>query len=412
LADIRVLKIREFTYPTYVGGIEVCLMELCPALAGIGADVVLLTCAEKGLPVREQTRGVDTRRLDIMGIIGALTPDLNVRGASYGVVARAIFLMILPFHLVKLMKEERFDVLHVHCLCSLSAVSASFAGWLMRKPVLVTVHGTFLGYYNEALSFPLSWLVPSLERTLTRHLYCAKFLVEDRHAFRMLRRLGVPEEKVELLPYPGVDVQEFTCTRAENPAEHAVILSHGRLVRKRGVSDLIRAFPAIAKELPHCRLVVVGDGPDREQLIRLARDLNVLDRTDFVGLVPHERIAAHVQSSDVVVIPSLIEGHSCSVLEAMAAGRPVVATDVGGISEVISNGENGVLVEPGRPDQISAAVVKILRDREFAQKLGRNAVVTAREFDVKRSASEELKAYRKVTRVPCGRTDSADRRAH
>ena len=72
----------------------------------------------------------------------------------------------------------------------------------------------------------------------------------------------------------------------------------------------------------------------------------------------------------------------------------------------------GVLVEPGRPDQISAAVVKILRDREFAQKLGRNAVVTAREFDVKRLASEELKAYRKVTRVPCGRTDSADRRAH
>ncbi|MCX8161627.1 MAG: glycosyltransferase family 4 protein, partial [Candidatus Bathyarchaeota archaeon] len=142
---MKVVKVREFTYPTYVGGIEICLHRLCPALAKLGVGLILLTCAGRGLPRREVRDGVEVRRIDLLGMVGALTGRLKASGMLYGIIVRILFLLVLPIHMVKVLKEFSVDLIHVHCLCALSALPASIVSLLTGTPLVITMHGTFLG---------------------------------------------------------------------------------------------------------------------------------------------------------------------------------------------------------------------------------------------------------------------------
>ena len=393
---MRVMKVREFTYPTYVGGIETCLKELCPALSSLGVKVFLLTCAERGLPSREVQDDVEIRRLDFLGI-KFLTPILKMCGVLFGIIVRALFFLALIPHSIRLIKEKRIEILHVHCLSPISAFTVALVGWLMKIPVLLTLHGSFFRVYGDVLPFPLSWLVPSLEKAFLNHGYYTKILVEDEYTMRILLELGVPEEKVEILLYPGVNVEKLSIrSGSEKISERKVILHHGRLVRKRGIDYLIKALPNVVKRLPGVKVVIAGEGPEKERLVKLARNLGVLDYINFMGIVPHEEIPRLIKIADVIVIPSLVEGHSTSLIEAMAAGKPVVATRVGGIVEVIIDGENGLLVEPKNPKQISDAVIRILTDPELGIRLGHKARETARKFDVKHLAEQELSIFEEV----------------
>lgn len=400
---MRVIKVREFTYPTYVGGIETCLHQLLPALVELGARVILLTCAQRGLPRRERRGGLEIRRIEFLGLIGMLTARLGGHGTLYGIIARALFLLTLPMHLLKAVKEVNAEIIHVHCLCALSALPASVTRLFARRPLVITMHGTFLGRYDKVTKPPLSWIIPAAEKAYLRLKLYDKILVEDRYTYGALRGLGISKERVQALPYPGIDTRRF---REAQPIRElsgeAVILHHGRLVRKRGIKTLIEAMPKIVGEIPEAKLVIAGEGPEKQRLKRLAEELGVASHVRFLGLVPYERVPSVIKSSAVVVVPSLIEGHSASVVEAMAAARPVVATRVGGIVEVVEDGETGILVDPESSDQIANAVVRVLRDKELAKALSEKAARKAEEYDVKRVAEGELSAYVNIVR---GRVD-------
>jgi len=394
LKPMKVIKVREFTYPTYVGGIETCLHQLLPVLAELGVKVTLLTCAQKGLPKHVHKGNLEVRRIEFLGLIGVLTARLKEHGILYGIIARALFLLMLPIHLIKAVKENNAEIIHVHCLCALSALPASIVSLLAGKPLIVTIHGTFLGYYNKIAKPPLSWIIPAAEKTYLLLKLYDKILVEDEYTYRMLRNLGIPMEKIQALPYPGVDTRRF---REAQPIGglrwEAIILHHGRLVRKRGIKTLIEAMPKIVKEFPEAKLVIAGEGPERQRLQRLVEKLGVSSHVKFLGLVPHEQIPNIIKSSKVIVVPSLIEGHSASIIEAMAAAKPVIATKVGGITEIIKNGETGILVDPENPDQIAEAVIKVLRDRDLAKTLAEKTAEKAEEYDVRKLAEGEMKTY-------------------
>jgi glycosyltransferase involved in cell wall biosynthesis len=393
---MKVLKIREFTYPTYVGGIETCLKELCPKLSEKGVNVTLMTCADRNLPAHTIEHGVETIRLDFMKIISSLTSNLKKRGIIYGMMARAIFLLILPLYLSKFVKEKNIDILHVHCLSALSALTTSLTGRLTNKIILITIHGTFLKHYPEILPFPVNLLVYASEKTYIQHANYAMILVEDAYTMEILLKLGVPKGKIEVLPYPGVDLSKFKKTKSKKTSEEIIIFHHGRLVKKRGIDYLINALPEVVKSFPNVKLVIAGDGPEKEKLTKLASHINVSKHVEFKGIVPHDKLADLIQQSDIIVIPSIIEGHSKSLLEAMAVGKTVIATNVGGIAEVVKDNENGLLVEPKNHDQISNAILKILKDKKLAEKLGRNALKTAKDFNIEILAEREAYTYKKI----------------
>ena len=150
------------------------------------------------------------------------------------------------------------------------------------------------------------------------------------------------------------------------------LLCVARLERYKGIDVLLRAAAAARAAGVDFELRLAGDGSERSSLVRLAQELGLTDVT-FLGALPPEAVAAALQSADLMVLPSRGEGLPVSVVEAMAGGRPVLATRAGGTSEVVQDGVTGVLVEPDRPDQLADALALLAADRAGLQRMARAA---------------------------------------
>jgi glycosyltransferase involved in cell wall biosynthesis len=175
---------------------------------------------------------------------------------------------------------------------------------------------------------------------------------------------------------------------------HYRLVTVCRLTTWKGVDGLIEVVAA----LPEMGLAVVGDGPERAKLEALAEQLGVLPRVYFAGQVPRAEVAAYLEACDLFVLNSRYEGLPHVLLEAMAAGLPIVATDVGGIGEVVQPGRNGWLIRPGDPAQLRRAILWALKDADLrarcsedrAQALQRfspSAMADATEQILKRAAA-------------------------
>jgi glycosyltransferase involved in cell wall biosynthesis len=185
---------------------------------------------------------------------------------------------------------------------------------------------------------------------------------------------GCPLEKIVVIPNGVRGAASTAGSPAPNSglvrtsAADVVVGTITRLVSKRGHDDLLQAAALTRKRHPSARFVVIGDGPLRQALEEKARGLGLNGGVRFVGAVPEA--ARLIPQFDVFVLASLWEGMSNGLLEAMAAGRPVVATSVGGNPEVVRHGETGFLVPPGNPEAMADAIGRLLSDRALAQRLG------------------------------------------
>jgi glycosyltransferase involved in cell wall biosynthesis len=188
------------------------------------------------------------------------------------------------------------------------------------------------------------------------------------------------------------------------------IVYAGRLVREKGVRDLMTALPKFHAD--DAGLLIVGDGPDRPILDALARELGVEHRIRSVGAVPHPDVPSYLQHAELVVLPSWYEERGRILLEAMAAGTPVVATRTGGIPATVRDGVNGLLVSPRSPERLATAIDRILGDRELAATMREAGRSVAAEHGVDALAETTLGVYRSALGelpepVPSGATDGA-----
>ncbi|HEY2962026.1 MAG TPA: glycosyltransferase [Pyrinomonadaceae bacterium] len=200
---------------------------------------------------------------------------------------------------------------------------------------------------------------------------------------RDVRELG---HAVHLLPH-GVDLQRFTPAVC-SPDSVLRLLAVGRFVEKKGFHFLIAALTRL--KLPF-RLTIAGDGPERERLRHLITLNNLENRIVFYGSVTHAELPRMYADADVVVVPSVQDssgdrdGLPNVVLEAMASGRPVIASDVGAITSAITHDENGLLVPPADPVALSQAIRRLAEDRNLRERLGRNGRKRAeRDYEVGR----------------------------
>jgi glycosyltransferase involved in cell wall biosynthesis len=166
----------------------------------------------------------------------------------------------------------------------------------------------------------------------------------------------------------------------------------GRMVWQKGFEFLIRAIPDIIEVAPETRFLLVGQGPLRPDLESLARELNVCDRVIFTGF--RHDIQRLLSTIDVLVVPSLLEGFPMITLEAMAMAKPLVATQIRGIIEQISDGEEGILVPPKNPKALATAILTLIQDRELSSKLGLSARRRVESsFSVEKMVKETEKVY-------------------
>lgn len=171
---------------------------------------------------------------------------------------------------------------------------------------------------------------------------------------------------VEVIWY-GVPVRPLRPSLLSPPT----VVFAGRLVREKGVDVLVRAFAAVVTHLSEARLLVVGEGPEREHLEKLITDLGLSSRVALLGHLPHEEAERVCATAWVQAVPSRwAEPFGIVAAEALMRGTAVVASNAGGLAEIVQDGQTGLLVPPGDVDALAAALLRLLRDRELAEQLG------------------------------------------
>jgi glycosyltransferase involved in cell wall biosynthesis len=277
---------------------------------------------------------------------------------------------------VRLVRRVRPDILHVNLFSPWQGQYAQLAGVVTPGVTTVTV---------EHLPMPWTHRRQRLaKRVLTRRI-AAHVAVGERAGREIERLVGLPSGTMVTI-HNGVP--DVAVEPVEPPVGRPVIGSLGRLSEQKSYDVLIRTLP----ELPEANLVLVGDGPERPALERLADDLGVRERLHITGWTDSAR--AHLGYFDVFALASHYEAFPLAILEAMLAEVPVVATDVGSITEAVRDGETGLLVPPRRPGDLARAIRSLLGEPERARALAQNARRAALErFTASAMAGRYVQLY-------------------
>jgi glycosyltransferase involved in cell wall biosynthesis len=199
---------------------------------------------------------------------------------------------------------------------------------------------------------------------------------------------------IDLRPYKTVDRLGARRQLGFQDSE-LLIGAIGRLAPQKGFVHLIRAMPQVLAAVPNARLVLAGDGPLERELKDEAVECGVAERVQFLGF--RRDILELLTAFDIFALPSLWEGLSISLIEALAAGKPIVATDIDGNREVIDNLETGLLVPPADAGAFAAALLRLLTDRSLAERLAVNARLSAESrFSMERMVEQNLAVYNRV----------------
>jgi L-malate glycosyltransferase len=266
--------------------------------------------------------------------------------------------------LARLLRRERPDVFHAHMSSPVACKWGLAAAVLAQVPaVLGTVQ---VGEY-EPPGRSAYWQLRALARRVDRYLAVSRDIAAE-----LVERLGWPEEKIEVV-YNAVDVARFEVAAPPGLREQLggegrpLVITPARLDAQKGHRTL---FEAIA-EVPEATFALAGEGPERESLEALAAELGIAGRVRFLGR--REDVPQLLAAADVFALPSLYEGSSLAVLEAMAAGAPVVSSAIGGTDELIEDGRSGLLVPPGDAEALAAALRRVLGDAELRESLAAGA---------------------------------------
>jgi glycosyltransferase involved in cell wall biosynthesis len=216
-------------------------------------------------------------------------------------------------------------------------------------------------------------------------------LVNSRAVRSELLARGLPVRRIEVVPN-GVDLQTFR-PAADWPRDGGYVLFVGRLVTQKGVEVLLRAFDAVLRRCPESRLVIAGEGDLELYLERVACHLGFPDRVRMVGWQTGAALVELYQRAQVVVVPSLYEPFGIVALEAMACGRPVVASRVGGLAEVLEDTVEGYLVPRGDHLELASRLAGLLLDPQLRERMGEAARRRAASFGWERTAQETLALY-------------------
>ncbi|MEW5913773.1 MAG: glycosyltransferase [Thermodesulfobacteriota bacterium] len=326
--------------------------------------------------------------------------DLGVPLAELGKRSGLDFRLV-P-RLVRLLRSQGVQVIHAHNQGAM--LYAGLAGLLSGRPMVATRHGTSRWAADRPADTSYR-LLSRLVGRLARVTVCV-----GRDSLRVAREVDrLPERRLRLI-YNGVDpdlfphgpqVREQARCELGLPAGAPLVLSVGRLSPEKDQAGLLRACALLRERFPELRLIILGEGGERPALTALATELGLGQALALPG--NRDDVPRYLAAADVFTLSSLSEGISVSLLEAMAAGLPVVATLVGGNPEVVQDGASGLLVPARSPEALAQALGRVLSEPELAAALGQAARERVQaHFSLRRMMQEYADIYRQLAAGPGG----------
>jgi glycosyltransferase involved in cell wall biosynthesis len=370
MTALRVLVVADhFGYPGGVShGVTTYFLHVLPALVAAGVDVTACFLREAH-PAASQLR---ERGIEPI-FLGA--GRLNV---------------LVPWQLARIARERGCRVIHA------SQMKASLAGRMAAHMVgaqaIVHVHDFD----------PTGPLVRALHRFFARDTdlgiavaHAVKQSAADNYSLR-LDRIRAIHNSVRIEDFTGIapSTRQSMRDALGLAPDHPTLIMVGRMYAEKGHRKMVRIMARVAARHPNARLLLVGDGPEREACEALTKELRITEHIRFLG--QRKDVPQLLAASDLAMLPSDIEGLPLAGIEALAAGKPIVAFDVGGCREVVDEGSTGRLVEPENLEAFADAVNALLADSGLRATLSRNARQAAERFSVEHHVQELVKCYREA----------------
>lgn len=396
---MKVLMLSWEYTPQIVGGLGKHVVELVPELIADGVEVHLVAPRLKGgesaeplaLPDGSPAQNGSTLyRIDTSGKEG----DFFANTWHDNTLVEGFC-----DHLIR--QEGGFDLIHNHDW--LSGFAAMALKHDFHLPLLSTIHATEMGRNGGHLWERMQHSIHTAEWWTAyeswRIIACSQYM-----AWEMQTYFGVPGDKIDVIPN-GVDPRPFddlqgldlaAFRRGYARTDQPIVYYVGRIVPQKGISTLIEAAPLVLREWPGVKFVVAGGGYI-DGLRAKAYELGVSENIIFTGRVPDEVRDGLFKVADVAVFPSVYEPFGIVALEAMAAGTPVVVSDVGGLAEVVEMHETGIKVYPGNPESLAWGIVHTLKNPHWSRQRAENASRLARShFNWGRIAAMTVDVYNRI----------------
>lgn len=321
--------------------------------------------------------------------LGAYVPEVEALGVKVHLLPqKASGVDYLSFlKVAEVLKKEKVQIIHTHNTNPL--IDGALGALLSRVKTVV--------HTDHARDFPDKRRYMFAEWCMS-HLVYRMVGVSDHTVANLRKYEHIPMKKLTVIPN-GIDGKKYQVAIDKSKKRKALGIPHEgpviglgvRIAEQKGITYLLKAMPAILKQLPDLSLVIAGDGSLIKELNQEARNLSISDHVFFVG--PRLDMPELLKFFDLYVLPSLWEGLPMVLLEAMAAGCAIVATDVGGNSQAIRNGYNGTLVESKNPQKLADAVITLLKSPDIRKTYIRNA---SQVFHEQFSASIMTRRYEKL----------------
>lgn len=306
-----------------------------------------------------------------------------------------------PFSIPSLVWSVRHKIIEinpdiVHSLASFVPYSTASALVRNRYPTLLTAHGSeyIQSRFNVRIGitfiFKMLITLPNEKYVLSK---VPNIVVCSPQMKELVRNMT--NSKIHVIPN-GIDFEDIPNIQSHKSIEHPSILYVGGLTKIKGVDILLNAVPLIIKKIPNLHIYITGSGPEEDNLKKVVKRLNMEENVKFLGFIPEDEKYSYYKSVDVCVFPSLYEPFGIVLLEAMGSGKPVVASNVGGIPFVVIDGKTGLLFEPGNIDELAEKVIFLLQNGELRKKMGERGQERAKEFTWDKIAERMVEVYKEI----------------
>lgn len=373
--ELGLLVLCMYVYPPYAGGAEIHAYYVSSILAENGYHVHVISIA----PKKEVAHYV--KSMFNQSLVRLWRPPFN--NLAY----------VLKVFLLGYFRRKEFDVIQVH-IASTAMIPAFMISKIAGKPYVVTCHGSDIRILRKRA------VVRFLQKIL---LLKASYVVAVSKEITdiLIKEYGLSSQSIKFIPngYDEVFIKQLLAgpsnsVRRKTPS----LVFVGSLREVKDPLNLIEAFKIVSDRMKNTHLQIVGDGHLRPAVERKIKCYKLQDRVTLHGMVPHQRALEVMASADIYVSTSIEEGLPTSLIEAMALEKAVIATGVGGVPEMITDGVNGLLTPPRLPERMAQSIERLLKDPVLAERLGKAAAETVRDFSWNGIAQKYQSIYQEVRR--------------
>lgn len=393
---MKILLVPSIFLPS-IGGVELNTYELAKHLSKMGNEVTVLSSnwRQWKLPFHEVIDNIDVYRL----------PFYVFRGTIKSLIAFIICFPVSLFGTFYLIQKLKPNIINIHFVGA-NAFYILLIHFLKKMPLIVTFCG------NEVINVPDPALIGKKGYTKTEVAWMKWIILSLMNRADYITALsGYLLKKAEELNHNISNkssrifmsgITQRSAASVSSPESRPFLLAVGRLAKQKGFDLLPEAFHSISINNKEISLVVIGDGPEKESITKKIYHYNLQNRIALKGKLPKSQIGYFYKNCLFSVVPSRWEGLGAVILEAFSYGKPVIATKIGGIPEMVIDGVTGILIESEDIKQLSAAMMKLLADTNLREKLGANAKSFAKEIgDWNNIAQKYYEVYQNVLKK-CG----------